>query len=93
MTQPPESSLGQESDYAGDPCAPEYVCVRYFVLPYDAQHPLEAAEVDAVQFLLLTCIGCPCFTAVEKGSEYVCLVNTEFCIRRQLTILLSPLAE
>ena len=76
-----------------DPCASEYPCVRYFFLPCDVQYPLTAAEVKAVQFLLLTCIGCPCFTAVEKGSEYVCLVNTEYCILRQLTIFLSPLAE
>ena len=85
MAQPSESSLGQESEYAMDPCAPEYLCVRYFVLPYDAQYPLRATEVQSVQFLLLTCIVCPCFTAVEKGSEYVCLVNTEYCILRQLT--------
>ena len=90
---PSKSSLGQESEYAGDPCAPENLCVRYFVLPCDAKHPVEAAEVEAIQSLLLTCICCPCFTDVEKGAEYLCLVNTEFCILGQLIICLSPLAK
>ena len=34
-----ESSLGQESEHAGDPFTPEYICVRQFDL---------AAEVEAV---------------------------------------------
>ena len=76
MARPSKSSLGQESEYSGDPCAPEYLCVRYFVLPCDAKHPVEAAEVEAVQSLLLTCICCPCFNTVKKGA----------CILRQLTI-------
>ena len=36
MAQPSESSLGQDSEHAGDPCTPEYLCVRYFVLPCDS---------------------------------------------------------
>ena len=76
MARPSKSSLSQESEYSGDPCAPEYFCVRYFVLPCDAKHPVEAAEVEAVKSVLLTCICCPCFTAVKKGA----------CILLQLTI-------
>ncbi|KAI0209479.1 hypothetical protein LSAT2_005828 [Lamellibrachia satsuma] len=28
IVQPSESSLGQESEHAGDPCTPAYLCVR-----------------------------------------------------------------
>ena len=93
MGQPSESSLGQESKHAGGPCTPEFICVQYLVLPCDSQHPSEAAEVEAVQSLLLTCIGCPCFAAVEKGAEGTCLVNTEFCVLHQLTTCPNPLTE
>jgi len=31
--------LGQENEYAMDPCMLEYLHVRYCVLPCDAQHP------------------------------------------------------
>ena len=94
VAQPSQLSLFQESEHAGNPCTPAYLCVRYFVMPCDAQHPPEAAEVDVVLSLLLTCIGCAsCFATVEKGAEDACLVNTEFCVLRQLTICSNPLAE
>ncbi len=45
----------------------ENLGVINLVTPADAKDAAEAAQMEAVQFVLLVRIGCPCFTAIEES--------------------------
>ena len=49
--------------------------VGHFVPPADAKDAAKTLHVETVHLLLLLGIGCPDFTSVQDGDDYVCVIQ------------------
>ena len=65
MTEPAKKALTEECEDRGQPCAFQHFSVWDLVLPFDSKNSSEAAEMEAVQSLLLGGVCGPPFTTVE----------------------------
>ena len=64
MAKPPEAAMAGQTGNAGLASTLQNFSVRNTVLPFDVQEALKTAEVETVELLLLTGIGCPGLAAV-----------------------------
>ncbi len=60
------TKYGRHASYAG---AFQNLCVRYFVLPLDAQNTPQAPQMKDVEFLLMPRVSGPCLTTIEECAE------------------------
>ena len=59
----------------------KYLLVGDSVLPGNAQEPVEAAEVEMVQFLEVSAVACPGLAAIQPGWEdYSCVDSKLRCL-------------
>ena len=86
MAKPTQTSLTEKTEHAGDACTIKDLSVCHSILPLDVQHAPEAAEVEAVQSLLLSGICRPGFTTVQEGAKDTRLVHFQFCLLCQASI-------
>ena len=75
MAQPLEPALAQEEVHAEGASTLQYSSVGDLVLPHDVQDATQAAEVEALQAVFLSCIGCSRFTAIQERAENAHLVH------------------
>ena len=86
VAKPTQMSLNEKTEYAGDACTIKDLSVCHSILPLDVQYAPEAAEVEAVQSLLLSGICRPGFTTVQEGTKDTHLVHFQFCLLGQVAI-------
>ena len=61
--------------------------VGHFVPPADAKDAAKTLHVETVHLLLLLGVGCPDFTSVQDGDDYVCVIQRRLGWSGQLGLL------
>ena len=92
MAKPTQMSLTEKTEHAGAACTIKDLRVGS-ILPLDVPYAPEAAEVEAVQSLVLCGICRPGFTTVKEGAKDTRLVHFKFCLFGQVAIGLDSLDQ
>ena len=69
VTKPSESALSEECVHGGKTCDLEDLYVCNFVSPVDTEDATKTAQVEAVQFVLLSGVCCTCFAAIQESAD------------------------
>ena len=93
MAKPTQTSLTEKTEHAGAACMIKDLRGVGSILPLDVPYAPEAAEVEAVQSLVLSGICRPGFTTVQEGAKDTRLVHFKFCFLGQVSIGLDSLDQ
>ena len=93
MPQPSHASLFHERVHAWQICSLKNLSVGNLVLSDDVQNASEISQVESVEFVLMPCVQSPRLTTIQKCAQRAALVDLNFGIFCEFSILPNSLSQ